>query len=373
MVLNQNNYLRIEFVEMKKILTALFLFIFLLPFAQESINFENTTFKELLAKAKKEKKLVFMDAYASWCGPCKLMEKNIFSLPAVKDYYNANFINARFDMEKGEGRDIALKYQVSSFPSFLFLNGDGEVVMKNYGYMDGEDFIAIGKEANNPFLQNNNPKALFEKDESDPTFLLNMMRQNAQSNYTQDQDSVNTGKVYIKANALFLPIGILNAGVEYQIKEKFTLQADVFISPWKSFAGKYMQIYMLGFEGRYYFKEAFQHWYVGANISAARFIMQKYNYWSDGPYQYTPESPTYITSDLYQDGYGFFAGVTAGYQFQLSDRWNMDLYLGAGSAQSFYHGYHKELGIRYDDDGRKWDKSGEFIPYRGGIMISYKL
>ena len=168
---------------MKKSLTALFLFIFLISFSQESINFENTTFKEILAKAKLEKKLVFMDAYAAWCGPCKLMEKNVFPLPAVKEYYNANFINARFDMEKGEGRDIALKYGVRSYPSYLFLNGDGEVVMKNYGYMGEQDFIAIAKEANNPLLLSNSPKELFDKGESDPAFLINMMRQNAQTDY----------------------------------------------------------------------------------------------------------------------------------------------------------------------------------------------
>lgn len=168
---------------MKKILTPLFLFIFLLSLAQESINFEDKTFKEILAQAKLEKKLVFMDAYASWCGPCKLMEKNIFPLPAVRAYYNANFINARFDMEKGEGQEIALKYSVRSYPSFLFLNGDGEVVMKSYGYMGEQDFIAIAKEANNPLLTNGNPKELFEKGESDPAFLLHLMRQNAQTDY----------------------------------------------------------------------------------------------------------------------------------------------------------------------------------------------
>ena len=189
----------------------------------------------------------------------------------------------------------------------------------------------------------------------------------------QNQDSATSKKIYVKANALFLPIGILNAGVEYQLKQKITVQADVFISPWKSFAEKYLQVYMIGFEARYYFKEAFKHWYVGANISGARFIMQKYNYWSDGLYQYTPESPIYKASDLYQNGYAIMIGGTVGYQFQLSDRWNMDLYFGGGTAQSFYKGYHKKLGIRYDDDGRKWNKSGELVPYRGGVMISYKL
>lgn len=168
---------------MKKTLTALFLLIFLLSFAQESINFANSNFKEILAKAKREKKLVFLDAFASWCGPCKLMEKNVFPLPAVKEYYNANFINARFDMEKGEGREIAQKYQVRSYPSYLFLNGDGEVVMKSYGYMGEKDFIEIAKEANNPLLLKGSAKELFEKGESDPAFLLNMMRQNVQTDY----------------------------------------------------------------------------------------------------------------------------------------------------------------------------------------------
>lgn len=135
-----------------------------------------------------------------------------------------------------------------------------------------------------------------------------------------------------------------------------------------------MQVYMLGFEGRYYFKEAFKHWYIGANISTARYIIQKWNYWGKGPYQFTPESPIYIVSDLYQDGFAVMLGATVGYQFQLNDRWNMDLFFGGGNVQSFYKGFHKKLGIRYDTDlTRNYNRSGEWVPYRGGIMIAYKL
>jgi hypothetical protein len=182
----------------------------------------------------------------------------------------------------------------------------------------------------------------------------------------------NEKKLYVKGNALFIPLGIINAGLEYQVGAKYTVQGDVFISPWKSFDGKYAQVYMLGFEPRYYFNEAFKHWYVGANISAARYIMQKSNYWSNDPYQLTVNSPVYIESDLYQDGYSILFGATVGYQFKLSEKLNADVYLGAGSNQGFYKGYHKELGIRYDETD-KWNRSGEFIPYRGGIMISYQL
>ena len=112
-----------------------------------------------------------------------MMEKNVFPLPAVKEYYNANFINARFDMEKGEGREIAMKYGVRSYPTYLFLNGDGELILKNYGYMGEQDFLTIAKEANDPKLKNSSYKELFEKGEKNPDFLLNMMKQYAQSDY----------------------------------------------------------------------------------------------------------------------------------------------------------------------------------------------
>ena len=190
----------------------------------------------------------------------------------------------------------------------------------------------------------------------------------------QVKDSTDSKKLYIKANALFLPIGIVNAGLEYQISKKMTVQGEVFISPWKSFAGKDAQVYMIGFEGRYYFNEAFKHFYVGANFSAARFIIQKYNYWGSGTYQYKEGSPIYDRSDIYQDGYAMMFGATVGYQFALAKKWNMDLFFGAGSVQSFYKGYVHSLGTRYDTDSAPgYNQSGEFLPYKGGVMISYQL
>ena len=168
---------------MKNTFKLLYLLLPTLFFAQQSINFEDGTFQEILAKAKKEKKLVFLDAYASWCGPCKLMEKNVFTLKSVSDYYNANFINAHFDMEKGEGVAIAQKFTIRSYPTFLFLNGDGQLVMKNLGYMGEQDFLQIAKEANNPENVKYSLKERFEKGEKDPGFLMNVMRQSLDSDF----------------------------------------------------------------------------------------------------------------------------------------------------------------------------------------------
>ncbi|MBP0611464.1 DUF3575 domain-containing protein [Chryseobacterium sp. cx-311] len=190
--------------------------------------------------------------------------------------------------------------------------------------------------------------------------------------FASAQDTEDSKSLYVKGNAVLLPVGVLNVGAEYQLNNKFTLQADALVSPWKSFSGHQAQLYMLGMDGRYYFDRAFRRWYVGLNISALRFIAQKPNYWGEGPYQLTPNSPIYNKSDLYQDGYAVLIGAVAGYQFQISEKWNIDLFVAGGNAQSLYRGYHENLGIRYDEL-TGWNRSGEWIPYRGGVMISYKL
>ncbi|MGE0638268.1 MAG: DUF255 domain-containing protein [Bacteroidia bacterium] len=139
-------------------------------FAQE-IAFETGTWAEIKAKAKKENKLIFMDAFTTWCGPCKWMAKNIFTDKAVADYYNANFINAKIDMEKGEGIDIAKEYKVSCYPNLVYIDGDGKLVHRAAGSMEAAAFIDLGKTAYTPekafsFYQNK-----YDAGERNPAFL----------------------------------------------------------------------------------------------------------------------------------------------------------------------------------------------------------
>ncbi|MFZ4929817.1 thioredoxin family protein [Chryseobacterium sp. Mn2064] len=168
---------------MKKIISGISIICSIAISAQESIQFQELPFKDIIAKAKKEKKLVFIDAYAAWCGPCKMMEKNVFTQKSVSDYYNTNFVNARFDMEKGEGREIASKFGVRSYPTYLFLNGEGEIVSRNTGYMEEGLFVAMAQDINSPGNKKGSLKDRFASGEKDPEFLLNVMKLNANSDY----------------------------------------------------------------------------------------------------------------------------------------------------------------------------------------------
>jgi thioredoxin-related protein len=134
---------------MKNLLTIAFLCtISLVSKGQNrSITFETSTFEEVKAKAKKENKLIFVDAYTTWCGPCKWMAKTVFTNDTVADYFNSNFISTKIDMEKGEGIEFRKKYNVFCFPNLLFIDANGEVIHRRGGGMPPANFIAFAKEA----------------------------------------------------------------------------------------------------------------------------------------------------------------------------------------------------------------------------------
>lgn len=156
---------------MKKIFFLVSLGSSIITFAQ-NINFQdNMEFSEILKKAKTENKIIFLDAYASWCGPCKMMEKNVFNKESVQEYYNANFINVRFDMEKGEGMDLARIYGVRSYPTFLFIDGDGKIIYKSMGYQPEKEFLETGKNAKKTTEEIVTKRLQFEKGEKDLSFL----------------------------------------------------------------------------------------------------------------------------------------------------------------------------------------------------------
>jgi thiol-disulfide isomerase/thioredoxin len=107
----------------------------------QGILFETDGLQKALAKARKENKAVFVDCYTSWCGPCKMMSSKVFPDKQAGDFFNPRFISLKIDMEKGEGKELAQKWNISAFPTYLILNPQGEVVYTSRGYIPVEELI----------------------------------------------------------------------------------------------------------------------------------------------------------------------------------------------------------------------------------------
>lgn len=119
--------IRIKNNMMKKLFLVVFLLAGVLSGMEaqnRSINFEQTQeWKKIVKKAKKEKKLIFIDCYTSWCGPCKMLAKDVFTRDEVADFFNQTFVNAKFDMEKDvDGVILKKQFEVKAFPTLVFVD-----------------------------------------------------------------------------------------------------------------------------------------------------------------------------------------------------------------------------------------------------------
>lgn len=113
----------------------------------EGVKFvEGKSFREVLNQAKAEGKMVFVDCYTSWCGPCRMMATKEFPKKEAGDYFNAKYVCMKVDMEQGEGPELGKRYDVHAFPTFLFLDADGKLLNLIVGYNKMDEFIPKAEE-----------------------------------------------------------------------------------------------------------------------------------------------------------------------------------------------------------------------------------
>lgn len=138
------------------------------------IQFVKGSWKAVLAEAKKRNKPIFVDVYTTWCGPCKLMEKQAFSDARVGKLMNANFVNYKLDAEKDEGMALAKHYVITGYPTGLYLSEDGILTYRHSGYSNIADFMAEVNKAIKA-AKDGRPittwDAEFEQRKRDPVFL----------------------------------------------------------------------------------------------------------------------------------------------------------------------------------------------------------
>lgn len=122
---------------------------------QSGIQFFQGTWQEALTLSKSENKLIFLDAYASWCGPCKIMARTTFMDEDVAAFFNENFVNVKMDMEKDlEGPRLSGKYKLVAYPTLYFIDSTENVVQSTMGYYKPKPFLKYGQMVVNSTKEN---------------------------------------------------------------------------------------------------------------------------------------------------------------------------------------------------------------------------
>lgn len=154
---------------------------------QHGIKFESgLNWQQILAKAKAENKYIFVDCYATWCGPCKWMSVNIFPNKEVGDYMNGHFVNVAVQMDKTTKDDQLVKnsygdasrlndlYKIGSYPTYLFFSPDGIALHRFTGSRENvKTFLDAVKDAFNPVKQYYGLVKQWSSHKSDTTLLFN--------------------------------------------------------------------------------------------------------------------------------------------------------------------------------------------------------
>lgn len=137
----------------------------------QGINFETDNWESVKAKAKASGMPIFVDVYATWCEPCKWMDNNSFAEEKVGTFFEKNYVSYKLNIEEKEGLDFEKRYKVTSYPTMLYFDSEGELVHRIIGAYSGADLIAKSKAALLPENQIYTLKKEFEKEKGNLAFL----------------------------------------------------------------------------------------------------------------------------------------------------------------------------------------------------------
>ncbi|MEO0724139.1 MAG: thioredoxin domain-containing protein [Bacteroidota bacterium] len=167
----------------------------------QGIDFFKGDWEAALAQAQSQDKLIFVDAYATWCGPCKRMAAEVFPDEKVGAFYNRNFVSLKIDMEAPENAEFAAKYPVAAFPTLYYMDAEGEVIQSVKGAQKSDQFIRTGANALAQSEPSGDYAAEYEDGNRDPELVYKYVRSlirndephlRVANDFLRAQDDLNT-------------------------------------------------------------------------------------------------------------------------------------------------------------------------------------
>jgi len=180
------------------------LFVLMVSISQSfagGIEFFHGTWEEALEESKTQDKPIFVDAFTTWCGPCKRMAKTVFTQEQVGEFYNENFICMKIDMERPEGKKFQRKYPVSAYPTLYYIDGNGETIFHTKGGRNAEQFIDLGRTVLGKTDKSPEFAEKYEAGDRDPELVFNYIKAlnkagkpslKISNDYIKEQDDLTT-------------------------------------------------------------------------------------------------------------------------------------------------------------------------------------
>jgi len=233
------------------VIWALLLSPFFSTAQSQEIAFEHgLSWQEVLQRAKKENKYVFVDCYATGCSPCNWMEKEVYSVDSVGTFMNERFISVRVQMDTNRqdtneirqwysaGHDLKTKYDIGTYPSYLFFDPDGQAVHKDMGGKNIKEFLSMTRAAMDSRQQYYTLLAEYRK--NNLSYRLMPVLADAAQRAGQDSISKRVGLYYIHHYLETLPA-----------EQLWTQENIFFVCSYSSYIGIADSIFQL-----YYFNRA---------------------------------------------------------------------------------------------------------------------
>lgn len=185
----------------RSILMMMVCLIAVLNVAGQGINFFKGNYQEALAKAAETNKMVFIDFYTEWCGPCKMMAKEVFTDKSVGEYYNGKFIAIQLNAEDPANKAVVKQFKISAYPTLAYVRSDGKVVLQKTGSMSIEEFLKQGKVATGEELGFEDLYAKYKRSKNDLDVLQQLLKEAPA--FVSAQEGIESEKWVSRVNKMY--------------------------------------------------------------------------------------------------------------------------------------------------------------------------